>query len=158
MTGYYSRQTCLNGHVISNTIGAPHTTPQPHCGRCGAATIVNCPGCEAPQRGNFSNFIGWGSKTPNSFCSNCGKPYPWTERQIASTTALINEEELLSQEEKVLLTSTLTDLASDTPNTVLAATRFKRIVTKVGGTFKAAIYKFVVDVSSETAKKIVLGE
>jgi hypothetical protein len=70
----------------------------------------------------------------------------------------VNEEEQLSEEDKRLLTSSLSDLASDTPSTALAATRFRRIVAKVGGTFKTAMYKFIVDFSSETAKKIVLGE
>jgi hypothetical protein len=70
----------------------------------------------------------------------------------------VNEEELLTEEDKLLLTSSLSDLASDTPSTALAATRFRRIVAKVGGAFKVAMYKFIVDFSSETAKKIVLGE
>jgi hypothetical protein len=158
MADYYARQTCLNGHVISNFIGASFAPPQNHCGKCGEKAIINCPSCDAPQRGNSANVVGFGSKTPLSYCPNCGKPYPWTERQLAVAIALVNDEGLLGEEDKRLLTASLPDLVTDTPSTVLAATRFKRIVGSVGGGFKKAMYRFIVDVSSETAKKIVLGE
>jgi hypothetical protein len=160
MPGYYQRQTCLNGHITSNTVGTPYGNAhmQPFCGDCGAETVVNCPSCNQAQRGTLRDAMTVGKKTPDAFCWNCGKAYPWTERQIAATAALVNEEEQLSEDDKRLLTSTLADLASDTPNTALAATRFKRIVGKVGGTFKTAMYKFIVDFTSETAKKIVMGE
>jgi hypothetical protein len=71
---------------------------------------------------------------------------------------MVNEEEQLGEEDKRLLTASLPDLVTDTPSTVLSATRFKRIVGGVGGGFKKAMYQFIVDVSSETAKKIVMGE
>jgi hypothetical protein len=77
---------------------------------------------------------------------------------LAATAELVMEEERLSEEDKQLLTASLTDLVSETPRTTLAATRVKRIAGKVGGAFKAAMYKFAVDCASETAKKIVLGE
>jgi hypothetical protein len=158
MSDYYARQTCLNGHIVSNFIGASFGTPQNHCGKCGEKAIIECPSCNTPQRGSSTESVGWGSKTPLLYCPNCGKPYPWTERQLAVAFALVNEEGLLGEEDKRLLTASLPDLVTDTPSTVLAATRFKRIVGNVGGGFKRAMYQFVVDVSSETAKKIVLGE
>jgi hypothetical protein len=158
MSDYYQRQTCLNGHIISNYIGASFGTPQNHCSKCGAKTIVECPNCNLPQHGSPRDFAGMGAETPDAYCWNCGVPFPWTQRQIEATVELVNEEELLSEEDKKILASSLSDLASDTPKTALAATRFKRIVSKVGGSFRAAMYKFIVDFSSETAKKIVLGE
>ncbi len=158
MSDYYARQTCLNGHIISNSIGAPFATPQNHCGKCGERTIIECPSCNAPQRGMSKDALGYGTKTPLAYCPNCGKPYPWTERQRAVAAALVNEEEQLGEEEKQMLTASIPDLIADTPSTVLAATRFKRIVGKAGEGFRRAMYKFAVDFSSETAKKIVLGE
>jgi hypothetical protein len=77
-----------------------------------------------------------------------------SERQIAATAELVNEEEQLSDEDTRLLIPSLTHLTSDTPSTALAATRFKRIVSTVGGAFKTAMYKFTVDFSSEAVKKI----
>jgi hypothetical protein len=74
------------------------------------------------------------------------------------TSELISEEEELSEEDKRKLTASLPDLLADTRGATLAATRFKRIVAKTGKGFRDAMYKFIVDCSSETAKKIVLGE
>lgn len=158
MADYYLRQTCLNGHVASNFVGATFGKLQPYCGKCGEKTIIECPSCNAPQRGNIKNSIGVGSKTPLAFYTNCGKPYPWTERQIEAATEMVREEDRLTEEQKSTLESAFPELLADTPKTALAATRFKRIVAQTGGAFKAAMYKFIVDCTSETAKKIVLGE
>ncbi len=157
MSGFYKRQTCLNGHITSNYIDAPFGTSQPFCAKCGAKTIVDCPACGAPQRGAAMDVVSLYKGPPDAYCRICGKPYPWTERQLQAVADLVEEEEKLSTEEKVVLTDALRDLMVDTPKTTLAATRFKRIVPRVGGAFKEAMYKFLVDFSSETAKKIVLG-
>ena len=96
--------------------------------------------------------------TRPSYCRKCGNSFPWTEAALAAATELVQEEEQLSDQDKLTLTSSLPELVSDTPRTTLAATRVQRIAGKVGGAFKAAMYKFAVDCASETAKKIVLGE
>ena len=128
------------------------------CSKCGAETIVNCPVCNAPQHGSIEGVISTGSKIPHAYCHSCGKAYPWTTKQLEATSELVKEDEFLSDEDKATLTKSLPDLMADTPSTALAATRFKRIVGKTGPAFKAAMYKFIVDVSSSTAKKIVCGE
>lgn len=160
MPGYHQRQTCLNGHITSNYVGTAHGNAhmQPFCGMCGAETIVNCPSCRKPQRGSLQDVLVSGDSTPDSYCWSCGKPYPWTEGRISAVAELVQEEEQLSEQDKLTLTTSLPELVSDTPRTTLAATRVRRIAGKVGGTFKAAMYKFAVDCASETAKKIVLGE
>jgi hypothetical protein len=95
---------------------------------------------------------------PDAFCRNCGKPYPWTERQLEAAGELVKEEAVLSEADKAILTAALPDLMSNTPRTTLAAMRFKRIVGSAGKGFREAMYRFLVDFSSETAKKIVMGE
>ena len=159
MTSYYGRQTCGNGHVISNYLGDPfHGATASFCRKCGAETITNCSACGAAQRGAIEG----GAFTPNlpadAYCHNCGKPYPWTLKQVEAAAEMVKEDEQLSYEDKATLTKSLPDLIADTPSTTLAATRFKRIVDKTGPVFKAAMYKFIVDVSSSTAKKIVCGD
>jgi hypothetical protein len=158
MSTFYGRQTCVNGHIISNYVGAAFGTTQPFCDKCGAETIINCPACGKPQRGAYTDIAATFKGPPDAFCRSCGKPYPWTDRQLTAAAELVQEEEQLSDGDKATLTKSLPELLADTPGTTLAATRFKRIVGKIGGTFKTAMYKFVVDFSSETAKKIVLGE
>jgi hypothetical protein len=71
---------------------------------------------------------------------------------------MIQEDQDLKESDKGILSAALPELISDTPRTALAATRFKRIVSGAGATFKAAMYKFAVDVTSETARKIIGDE
>ncbi|MDR3575043.1 MAG: DUF2321 domain-containing protein [Anaerolineaceae bacterium] len=158
LTEYYARQTCVNGHIISNMLESANEASAKFCSKCGAETIINCPACNTPQHGAIEGVVSMGSKVPDAFCHSCGKPYPWTNKQLEATSELVKEDEQLSDEDKATLTKSLPDLMADTPSTALAATRFKRIVGKAGPVFKAAMYKFIVDVSSSAAKKIVCGE
>jgi hypothetical protein len=159
MPGYWDRQTCLNGHIISNSVGTPHGNAhlQPFCSKCGAQTILACPACEHSQRGNLKDVMPVGSSTPDAYCWNCGKPYPWTERHLAAAAELVSEDEMLSGPDKEFLTATFVDMTSENPRTTLAATRFKRLAAKAGKGLGEAIQKTLVDVLSETAKKVIVG-
>lgn len=160
MSGYYQRQTCMNGHVITSYVGSPwgNARMQPFCGDCGAATILECPSCREPQRGYPLDAVMGERGTPKAYCGRCGKPYPWTEGHLAAATELVTEDELLSATDKELLTATFADMTSENPRTTLAATRFKRLAAKAGKGLGDAIQKTLVDVLSETAKKVMLGQ
>ena len=54
-----------------------------------------------------------------------------------------------------MLKKSLNDLVSDTPNTPLAAQRFKRLVAKAGKGVADTFHKVLVDVLSEAAKKVI---
>jgi hypothetical protein len=157
--GFYGRQTCLNGHVVTSYLGKPFgdVRAQNYCSRCGAETITACPSCGESQRG-YSLSAAYADKAkPDAHCHNCGKPYPWTARHLVAAEEMVREDELLSDADKSQLTSTFVDLTSENPRTTLAATRFKRIISKAGKAVGEAIQKTIVDVASETAKKIILG-
>jgi hypothetical protein len=63
------------------------------------------------------------------------------------------EIEGLNDGERKQLQGAIDDLAADGPKTHLAASRFKRLMQKAGQTAGSGLYKFVLDVVSETAKK-----
>ena len=46
----------------------------------------------------------------------------------------------------------------DSPATRVAATRIKKVVLKVGGPLGESLRSLLVDIASETAKKIILGK
>jgi len=62
-----------------------------------------------------------------------------------------------STEERKKLKGSLDDLVRDTPQTQLASTRFKRIMSKVGISSASAMREILVDVLSESAKRMILG-
>ena len=60
-------------------------------------------------------------------------------------------------EEKDQLKASFDDLVRDTPRTELAATRFKKLAVKAGKGTAEALKEIIVQVASETAKKLLLG-
>src|SRR5262245_54509021 len=75
-------QVCSNGHVITDRLRDLPAAARPHCDRCGAATLVQCPTCGTLLPGAAaSEFSPVGSQRPPDFCSGCGAPFPWTVQQ-----------------------------------------------------------------------------
>jgi len=89
------------------------------------------------------------------FCPDCGKPYPWTEAKLKAAQELADELDNLSPEERDLLKRSLDDIMRDTPQTTVAANRFKRLVAKAGQVTAEGFRDILVDILSETAKKII---
>ena len=66
--------------------------------------------------------------------------------------------EELSPEERNLLKKSLNDIVSDTPQTPVAANRIKMLAAKVSKVLAEQLRELVVDIASETAKKIILEQ
>ena len=90
-----------------------------------------------------------------SFCPDCGEPYPWTEAKLKAAQELTDLNEDLSPEEREILKKSFDDIIRDTPKTPVAATRFKRLIAKAGPVVAEGFRKILVDIASETAKKII---
>jgi len=82
---------------------------------------------------------------------------PWTERRLEAAKALAEDLEGLNDDERQQLAGTLRDLVSDSPMTTVSAGKFKRLVTKAGHGAAGAFRDILVDVASETAKKVIWG-
>ncbi len=162
MGGKYDvAQVCMNGHVINEMVKRHPEDNADHCEDCGEKTITACPSCgqEIPGHDPDSSVIVLSTRAPKppAFCRKCGKPYPWTERKLGAARELALELEGLSPEEREKLAGSLDDLLTNTPQTQVAANRFKRAVGKAGKSAAGALRDIMVDVMSEAAKKIVLG-
>ena len=91
-----------------------------------------------------------------SFCPDCGKPYPWTKAKLKAAMELTDLLEDLSPEDREILKKSFDDIVRDTPQTKVAATQFKRLLPKIGKIMAEQLRELVVDIASETAKKIIL--
>ncbi len=157
---YDTAQVCLNGHPINSMARLSPQRNQKFCSKCGAQTITECQLCKAPIRGYYhSNVTVIGFEyVPPKFCDNCGKPYPWTDLKLKAAQELIDEAEKLTDREKDILKQSLDDLVRDTPNTQVAVLRFKKLAAKAGDVVLGGLRDIMVDVASETAKKILFPE
>jgi len=117
----------------------------PFCSKCGAPTLDACQHCKSP--------IPEGHKP--SFCGQCSTPFPWTETALAAAKEYTDELEELSIGDKSILKATFNDLTADTPRTELAATRFKKLIRKVGPAAGDTLTKIMVNVVTEAAKKMM---
>lgn len=157
---YDTAQICLNGHIITTITKTSPELQKKFCDRCGAATITKCPECEVDIPGHL---VRPGAVTiPRifempKFCSNCGFAYPWTESRLKAAHDLANEITEISEEERNVLNQSLDELVKDTPQTEVATVRFKKIVSKAGPELYDAFKKILIEVVSETAKKLIWG-
>lgn len=159
MSNWYDvAQICLNGHVITDAVKEFPQHSKKFCDTCGARTITNCPHCNTEIQGyyNVEGVLSVSEYEPPKFCPNCGNSYPWTETKIQAAQELAEELENISKEKKKIITRDIGEIVKDTPRTQLAAMRFKKILSRVSNpTIVEAFKKILVDIVSETAKKII---
>lgn len=158
MGQYDTAQICLNGHVSNDSVGRSPQFNKKFCEICGEKTIVNCPQCSTPIRGDYISdhmIIGPSNYTPPAYCYNCGNAFPWTEAKIKATMDLVKESKKLNAVEIKEFEESIKDIVRDTPKTQLGASRFKKILNKAGSETSHAIRETIVDIISETAKKII---
>jgi hypothetical protein len=99
---------------------------------------------------------GGGPYRPPKYCGECGKPFPWTEAALSAAKEYADELDL-NVDEKEKLKSSIDDLTSNTSRTQLAASRFKKFMTKVTPEAGKALLQIVVSVATEEAKKKLMG-
>ncbi|ABA90275.2 protein of unknown function DUF2321 [Syntrophotalea carbinolica DSM 2380] len=157
---YYDvAQICINGHVINSMAKDYPQSNQKYCSDCGEETITACPSCGSNIRGHYHvpGVISFSNFHAPSYCFNCGSPYPWTAIRLEAAAELADELDGLTTDEKEKLKSSLPDLVKDGPKTVVAETRFKKIIKKAGADAYEGMKTILVDVVSETVKKSMFG-
>jgi hypothetical protein len=153
---YDVAQVCLNGHGINaHSKGEPENNKK-FCGKCGQATIDACPKCKGTIRGYPPN-VG-GVFTPPAYCTNCGEPFPWTSEKINAAIEFAIEAGELKKDEAQVFSDSLPDLVKSTPRAQVAAFRIKKLLSGMPEVVAEAARKMVVDVLSETAKKMFFPE
>jgi len=88
-----------------------------------------------------------------AFCPECGKSFPWTERSVEAAKELADEIEEIDEAEREKAKASFIALASDTPQTTVAATRVKKLIAKAGPIIGSGIRDIVVSIATDAAKK-----
>jgi hypothetical protein len=153
-SGYDVAQICMNGHVINSRSVEYAYANQKFCDRCGAPTITRCGVCENPIRGPVMDDWLITYHAPK-FCLNCGKPFPWTKNVLEATQELALAVDGLSDDDREVLEKSIDEMVRDTPNANIAAVHFKRIMSKVGPQIALTFKDILVNVLSETVKKLI---
>lgn len=152
---YRTAQVCLNGHSTTSDIQLSPELMARFCPECGEQTITQCPSCQKDIRGwyHVEGVISIRDYVPPRYCYDCGKPFPWTSRALEAARELTDEIDELTPDEKKTLKQAIADLSTDSAKTGLAATRYKKILGKIGKVAADALTKIVIEVATEGAKK-----
>lgn len=140
---------CKNGHYLCCFSGD-------FCSNCGAETIDSCPHCSEKIPLLDSPGIVKNYKVP-SYCSNCGKPFPWTQTLLETAKAIVHEDELLAEEQMTEWCECFADIIYPTPKTQLALIRYKRFMDKAASTTVNGLKDLFKDVVSEAIKNALFG-
>ena len=162
---YDVQQVCENGHQITDCYNIYPERRKKFCQECGAATIIACTTCHKEIQGaKIKVYQSWANARTGhskivpeypadvpSNCSNCGKPYPWTEKKIMTAIQILAEFGNLNEEEKKTINQDINNIAKDVPEAELSARRIKRIWEKCG----RAGYEVIMELASRTAAQIL---
>jgi hypothetical protein len=155
---YQLAAICQRGHVL--TADAELHPAAKFCAECGAPVLIACPGCGTELRGHFVpagvSGVG-GAFDPPRFCFSCGQPFPWTTEKMSAAKDLADELNGLSADDRAELKTAIDDIATRGPRAEVGAARIKRIAGKAGTAVGRAFWNISVEVASEAAKKILLG-
>ena len=152
-------EVCVLGHTSNESTRSYPQHNKSFCERCGSKTIQSCQNCLTPIRGDYhvpDIFVPI-SYTPPAHCFKCGQPFPWTVAITNAVQELVLESEVLSLQEQATLTQAIEDLVKDSPMTVVATIRFKKLMLRVGQGTADAFKTILVDVLSEATKKAIWG-
>lgn len=150
-------QVCRNGHLVLSSLKEFPQFRKSFCEECGADTVNQCQACGWPITGYGPNawMADSGPYRPPKYCGECGKPFPWTEKALRAAKEFTDESSELTSDQKVILKEAIDNLASDTPLTPLAASRFKKIMNKIAPAGGALLQKIIEGVMTEAAKKMI---
>lgn len=152
-------QICVNGHVVNSSARDFPDFNQRFCSKCGSETLVACPSCREPIRGHYNvpGVIGASRYKRRAYCHECGCAYPWTELGRVAAEELVDTFAQLTHDEREELKESIEHLLRETPRTRVAETKFKRLITKVGGEGYEGLKSVLVDIVSETVRKTIFG-
>lgn len=154
MKDFYTAQICENGHVISSYGDSTDS----FCKKCGAVIISKCPTCGQPIKGKVNDDYSYMySYERPSFCTYCGSPFPWVVQAQEAAKELLTLDTALDPDEQKLLYDSIPDLVVDTPKSKVAATRWSRFIARAKPQFQEAVKQILIDVISESAKKVLFG-
>jgi hypothetical protein len=152
---YAPAEVCMNGHPTTGDISEEPELTANFCSSCGSATIRACPHCNGSIRGShrLSGAPSLNKYVPPNHCHNCGSAFPWTQSKIVAAKEHAAEIDGLNDGERNQLQVAIDDLVAGGAKTDIAASHFKRLMKRAGQTAGGSLYRLVVDIVSETAKK-----
>lgn len=154
---------CMNGHVVTAKANNEQI-PDRFCATCGDEIINKCLECGTFIKGTprlesqihppYSYF--GDIYIRQSYCTSCGKPYPWTKQCEDAAYELIEFTTSLNEQEREDWKQTIPVLIKDSPKTSVAIIKFKTYAVKAGAEIGKAVKDIVIGVVSDVVKNAIM--
>ncbi len=149
-------QICLNGHIVNDSVITCPADNKKFCQICGEKTVINCPSCSsaiqgAQRTGPRPPFSKINLQKPPSYCHNCGKPYPWTDRNIQAAIELFIESGKLDEKELEQTKQDIRNISRDIPQAEPSAMRIKKRLKLCG----IVAYNVMMEFATKTAAAVL---
>ncbi len=105
---YYDATICENGHVISSY----RSNESKFCPQCGTKTFSVCQKCNSTIQGSCYNdeFVIYEEYQKPYYCSNCGHPFPWTQKILDNAVELLSFDNEIDEFSKELIKTAISGL------------------------------------------------
>lgn len=157
---------CESGHVLNEyaTNESFKHLQVDFCGRCGARAMSTCPSCSEPLLGGHVWIEHYGTFSTKDFkyerpahCTKCGTALPWTLAALEAGRELADELDGLDDDDRERLKNSFEEIARETPQAEIAATRIKKTMAKLGGEGAKSIGRIAQSLATQAAKDLIFG-
>lgn len=157
MSERYTAAVCMKGHTASTALEIGSGTVGKFCSTCGAPIIRACPNCSMRLLGTYRGVVDFGYR-PDTFCSNCGAPHPWADREaiVGHLQNLLLYGNHLDHAEQLEVIEKLAVLATPDESEKARVSAGDRIRTLVPKAWNAAIPVLQSVLSAEIQSKLGL--
>jgi hypothetical protein len=158
MGKYRTAEICLNGHVTTDSADNCPELREKFCSKCGEKTITACPDCNTNIRGHYyvAGIVTLGEEfKPPLFCYNCGSAFPWTVTLMEEAVECVDSTNSLTNDELERFRKDLCEIVKDSPKVQASSLRIKSTLQKIGTVGANCVKEIIVQIASETAKKII---
>lgn len=149
---YYDATICENGHVISSY----RSNESKFCPQCGTKTFSVCQKCNSTIQGSCYNdeFVIYEEYQKPYYYSNCGHPFPWTQKILDNAVELLSFDNEIDEFSKELIKTAIPGLiVYSQVETPLSIARYKKGICCAGQMIKDSMRQLLIDVVCEVAKK-----
>ena len=158
MDAYDEAQICGNGHLITSMAKSLPQFQSKFCKDCGCKAINNCIKCDSKIKGHYStDSLSIRAFVVPLFCDECGSPYPWTTSKLSSAAELVELSNSLNLKELEEFNINLEAIVMRSPNTVVAQSKIKRQLSKLGGEVVNGLKEILIGVISKTISMSIFG-
>ena len=103
----------------------------------------------------FSGFVDLAEFRAPEFCHECGAPYPWTKAKIEAANEFVDDLDELDENEKSNFKKSIDEIVKNSPKSEMAVHKIGKLMKKLGQGAYIGARKLLVDISSETLKKLI---